>query len=252
MTKPVSQLSVHAAAAHSCCLLTVSGLLDSSTYLELRNSIIKSAMDQPRAVLVDVTELRVPTPSAWAVFTSARWHVSTWPDVPILLVCPHEDVRKEIARNGVARYVPVSVSTEAALARLVDQTEPFKRRTRIELAATPASLRGARRMVAEVLLDWSLPDLVAVAAVITNVFIENALEHTHSAPVLRLESTGSTVTVAVEDEEPMPPVRHEDRFVNHERVSGLAIVAAVCRVWGSTPTPNGKTVWAVFGPENKL
>ena len=35
-------------------------------------------------------------------------------------------------------------------------------------------------------------------------------------------------------------------------VSGLAIVSALSRAWGSTPTSSGKTVWAVIGPENQL
>ena len=35
-------------------------------------------------------------------------------------------------------------------------------------------------------------------------------------------------------------------------VSGLAIVAALSRDWGSTPTASGKTVWAIIGPENQL
>jgi hypothetical protein len=252
VTKPASQLVVHAETVESCALLTVSGVLDSVTYLELRNTIIKAAMDQPRAVLVDVTELWVPASSAWSVFTSARWHVSTWPDVPIMLTCAHADGRDDIARNGVARYVPVYPSAEMALARLVDRGQSFKRRTRAELPAVPASLRRARRLVAEALLDWSLPELVAVATVIVNVFVENVLEHTHSAPVLRLESNGTTVSIAVEDGSPVLPVRHEDGSQGGGRVSGLAIVAAVSRVWGNLPTPSGKTVWAVVGPENKL
>ena len=34
--------------------------------------------------------------------------------------------------------------------------------------------------------------------------------------------------------------------------SGLAIVSALSRAWGSTPTSSGKTVWAVIGSENQL
>jgi hypothetical protein len=26
----------------------------------------------------------------------------------------------------------------------------------------------------------------------------------------------------------------------------------MCRMWGNSPTPTGKTVWAVIGPENRL
>jgi hypothetical protein len=252
VTKPASQLFVHADTLQSCCLLTVSGVLNGVTYLELRNTVIKAAMDQPQAVLVDVTQLWVPTSSAWSVFTSARWHVRTWPDVPIMLTCAHEDARDDIARNGVARYVPVYPSAEIALARLVDRGQPFKQRSRAELPAVPSSLRRARELVAEVLLDWSLPELVAVAKVIVNVFVENVLEHTDSAPVLRLETDGTTVSVAVQDESALPPVRHEDGLLRGERVSGLSIVAALSRVWGTLPAPSGKTVWAVVGPENKL
>jgi hypothetical protein len=166
--------------------------------------------------------------------------------------CSDRVGRDDIARNGVARYVPVYPSADAALARLVDHGQPFKRRVRVELPAVPSSLRRARKLVAEVLLDWSLPELVAVATVIVNVFVENVLEHTGSNPVVRLESNGTTVSVAVEDGSSELPVRHEDGSVGGERVSGLAIVAAVSRVWGNLPTPSGKTVWAVVGPENKL
>jgi hypothetical protein len=35
-------------------------------------------------------------------------------------------------------------------------------------------------------------------------------------------------------------------------VSGLAIVDALSRAWGSAATSSGKTVWAVIGPENQL
>jgi hypothetical protein len=35
-------------------------------------------------------------------------------------------------------------------------------------------------------------------------------------------------------------------------VSGLAIVAALCRTWGATPTSSGKTVWALIGRENQF
>jgi hypothetical protein len=167
-------------------------------------------------------------------------------------VCAHERGRDEITRNGVARYVPVYPSEQTALANLLDHRQSFKRRVVAELPAVPASLRTARRLATEVLLEWSLPELVAVATVIVNVFLENVLEHTESAPVLRLESNGTLVTIAVADGSSVLPARHEDAFTSKERVSGLAIVAAVCRAWGNTPTPSGKTVWAVIGPENRL
>jgi hypothetical protein len=70
--------------------------------------------------------------------------------------------------------------------------------------------------------------------------------------VLTLESNGTTVSISVQDGSSTPAARHEDPCRGGERVSGLAIVASVCRAWGSMPTPSGKTVWAVVGPENRL
>lgn len=252
MGRPASQLAVSADAAGAVCLLAVEGVLDSSTYLKLRDAIIKAALDEPWAVLVDVNALGVPASSAWSVFTSARWHVSTWPDVPIILVCEHAGRRRTIARSGVTRYVPVHATVEEALDALTDDHRRGRLRARAELPASLASLRTAREMVAERLGAWSQADLIPVATVIVNVFVENVLQHTVSAPVVILESDGATVSVSVQDGSSTPAVRHEDPYRGGERVSGLAIVASVCRAWGSTPTPSGKTVWAVVGPENQL
>ena len=111
----LEKLVVSVAETAGTLLLNVDGILDSTTYLPLRDQIIKAALDEPRAVVIDVSRLTVPSPSAWAVFTSARWHVEMWPDVPILLVCSHPEGRKIIERNGITRYVPVYPSTAEAI-----------------------------------------------------------------------------------------------------------------------------------------
>jgi len=251
MNSSANSVVVSADMLGAVCLLTVDGVLDTSTYLHLRDAIIKAALDEPRAVLVDVTALEVPVSSAWSVFTSARWHVSTWPDVPIVLVCAHPDRRKSIARTGVPRYVPVHATINAALAALRDGHRA-RRRANVALPASLASLRNAREFVAEWLGAWSHQALIPVATVVVNVFVENVLQHTACGPDLLLESDGSALTISVRDDSSTPAARHEDPYRGGERVSGLAIVASVSRAWGSTPTPSGKTVWAVLGPENQL
>lgn len=252
MARPVSQLAVFPGTAGTACLLTVEGVLDSSTYLKLRDAIIKAALDEPRVVLVDVNGLDVPTASAWAVFTSARWHVSTWPDIPIVLICGHAGRRTAIARTGVTRYVPVHTSVETALATISDNGRSARRRIRAEFPAALASLHLARALVAESLNSWSHGAFTPVATVIVNVFVENVLQHTTCAPVVVLESNGTLVSISVRDSSVAPAVRHEDPYRGGDPVSGLAIVASVCRAWGSMPTSSGKAVWAVIGPENRL
>jgi hypothetical protein len=125
------------------------------------------------------------------------------------------------------------------------------RRAEARLAADLTSLRESRRLVREWLTEWSQSDLIPVALVIVNVFVENVLEHTGGAPMMRIESDGATATIAVSDGSSAPPIRLPTPLRGFD-VSGLAIVEALSRAWGSTPTSSGKTVWAVVGPENQL
>lgn len=232
--------------------LTMEGLLDSSTYRTVRDAVIKAAINEPRAVIVDVDRLRAPSVSAWTVFTSARWHVSIWPDVPILLVCAEPRVQRAIAGAGVARYVPIHPTRELALAAVYDQRLQVRRRARTHLPRSPNSLAFARGVVTDWLTQWDHCPLIPLAATVATVLIENVLDHTDSAPVLIVESHQETITVAVEDNSFQLPSRHEDSDCGADIVSGLAIVSALCRVWGATPTSSGKTVWALVDRENQL
>ncbi len=128
---------------------------------------------------------------------------------------------------------------------------PIVRRADAQLAANLTSLRESRRLVREWLTDWSQTELIPVALVVVNVFVENVLEHTGGVPMMRIESDGATATIAVSDDSGAPAMRLPPPPKGFD-MSGLAIVEALSRAWGSTPTSSGKTVWAVIGPENQL
>jgi hypothetical protein len=250
MAETSPAVRIDAEALQNAPILVADGLLDSSTYRSVRDTVIKAALDEPRAVIIDVNRLSVPSASAWSAFTSARWHVSTWPDVPILLVCTDAQVRRAITAVGVARYVPVHSTWESALDALRGQSS--RRRVRNALPVTGASVGLARAMITDWLAKWDKRELIPVAATVATVFVENVIEHTDSAPVLILELNRNTVAVAVEDGSNHLPGRHEDADRGGEIVSGLAIVSALCRAWGATPTSSGKTVWALVGRANGL
>lgn len=252
MTGRDRALRVEVEPSQDVPILTVEGVLDSSTYRTVRDTVIKAAIDAPRAVIVDINGVHTPSVSAWAVFTSARWHVSVWPDVPIVLVCAQPHVRRAIARAGVTRYVPVHSSREVALDAVRSHSVKIRRRARAELGRSGDSINLARGVVADWLTNWDIREVIAVAATVATVFVENVLDHTESAPVLIVESYQDTVTIAVEDNSAHLPGRHEDADRGADIVSGLAIVSAVCRTWGATPTSSGKTVWAMVGRENRL
>ncbi|MEV3902531.1 STAS domain-containing protein [Mycobacterium sp. NPDC050551] len=251
MTADPGELTVATTSVAEATVLTPDGVLDTTTYLPLRDSIIKAALDEPRAVIVDIAHLDVPAQTALAVFTSARWHVQRWPEVPIALVCEHADSRDAVVKNGVARYVPVYPTVDEALQALSGPARPYRRRARTELPADVSSLRRSRDLVALWLTAWSHQDLVPVAKVVVTVLIENVLAHTDGPADLRVETDGTAVTVAVADASHVPPGLREDPAAD-PGPSGLQVVAALSRMWGTAPTPTGKTVWAVVGSENRL
>jgi anti-anti-sigma regulatory factor len=232
-------------------VLAVSGVLDAVTCAVLRDAIMKAALDEPSAVILDVTALQVAAESVWSTFLSARWQLHPQADVPILLVCAHRANREAITRSTVARFMPVHSTEKGAMRALGRSTRRTIRRADAELSANVTSLRESRRLVREWLTAWSQTALVPVALVVVNVFMENVLEHTSSVPVMRVESDGATATIAVSDGSNAPAVRLPAPAERID-VSGLAIVDALSRAWGSVPTPSGKTVWAVIGPENQL
>lgn len=232
-------------------LILPKGCLDSSTYHKMRNAIIQAAIDHPDGVVVDVTALAVPSPSAWAAFTSARWHISRWPGTPMALVCARR-ARDAIAGFDVSRQLQLFESVGDAVAVLQDQRRGFRRRACGELPHTSASVRESRRLMEAWLTAWSRPELISIAKLVVTVFVENALTHTDSVPTVRLESVDDVVSVAVDDDSAVPAARRDRSARGGDDVSGLAIVAALCRDWGNAPTSSGKTVWATIGPENQL
>ena len=244
-------VGIAAATAPVGALLTMAGTLDGRTYREVRDSVINAALEEPRAVFVDVTALSVPSESAWAAFTSARWHVGTWPAVPIVLVCAHGAGRDAITRSGAARHVPVYATAQSA-ARSVDDDVAFRRRAHCELARNRCTLPRSRELVGEWLTEWDCREMVVTASTVATIFVENVIYHTLSRPTLRLETMDGRLTVAVHDGSPQLPVRREHANGSADVVSGLAIVAALSQVWGASPVPGGKAVWAVLMPENRL
>lgn len=244
-------LAVAARMEQSVAVLTVEGVLDADNATTLLDRIIKARSEEPSAVIVNVSALKVPAESTWKTFIAAHWQVPAKPHAPIVLVCTRRAAREAITRAGVAHFMPLHSSEKAAMKAHGQHSRHTVRRADAQLPTDLTSLRESRRLVREWLTAWSQPVLIPVALVVVNVFVENVLEHTASVPVMRIETQGTAATIAVSDGSNAPALRLPSPASGID-VSGLAIVDALSRAWGSTPTSTGKTVWAVIGPENQL
>ncbi|WP_406814262.1 STAS domain-containing protein [Mycobacterium sp. M23085] len=247
----MSPVAVAMRTDDSVAVLTVDGELDAAHSTALRERILKATLQDAAAVIVDVSGLKVPPEAAWTAFMGAYWQVGSAAHIPIALVCTNRATREAITSSGVTHFMPIYSSEKAALKALGQSSRRPVRRADVQLPADLTSLRESRRLVREWLTTWSQSKLIPVALVVVNVFVENVLEHTASVPVVRIEAQGTTATIAVSDASNTPAVRLPSPK-NGIDVSGLAIVEALSRAWGSTPTSSGKTVWAIIGPENQL
>lgn len=251
VAESAGSLAVSTRTDDAATVLTVDGVLDPASSTLLRDRIIKATLDQTPAVVIDVSALKVNAESTWSTFMATYWQLGNTPHVPLVLVCAKKAAREAIARSGITHFMPVYSSQKAALKALGPNSRRIVRRADAQLPADLTSLRESRRLVREWLTTWSQSKLIPVALVVVNVFVENVLEHTASVPVMRVEAQGTTATIAVSDASNTPAVRLPSPVKGID-VSGLAIVDALSRAWGSTPTASGKTVWAIIGPENRL
>jgi hypothetical protein len=250
MAGPRSELRITASSVADTRVLTIDGVLDDSTYIPLRDTIVKAALDEPRAVIIDVTGLNIRDDPAWSVFTSARFQISEWPDIPIGLVCAHDQGLNALRRNGVTRYVPVYSTLQSAVAELAaDELRRYRRRASAALPAVNTSIRRSRELTTQWLTAWSRTDFIHAVSAVATELVELALVDADNALSLRVESDGSTVAVAVQHAD---MARTRLRESVDDAVSALDLVAANCRVWGSYTNAAGNTVWAVVGPENRF
>ncbi len=231
-------------------VVSANGVLDSGSYLTLRTALVKAAAEQVAAVIVDVDALRVPSPSAWSVLTSAQWMIDVWPAIPICVVATKPEIRGILRDNGITRYLGVFPSYQAVLANLsADQgrRRSHRRRAARDLPRHAAGQGMARDLVRRTLTEWNHPEYIDAAETITTELVRNVLAHTQSAPRLRLELNGDRLTIAVADDSPLPAVRREP-VEGTFAFAGLGVVSELSRAWGSLATGDGKVVWAVIGP----
>jgi len=201
--------------------------------------LVKLALEEPRAVIVDVDRLHLDDEPARTVFTSARMRVRDWPAVPIVLVATDPWQRRLLTRS-----VPVFASIGSAIASV--RAHPRRRRALTDLPAVPSCSRLARRFVRETCGRWTLGLETSDALFIASELVENAFRHAGTAMRLRLELRGGLLTVAVRDGSPRPAVLRQGPSGTPSGF-GLRVVSDMSRAWGCSPDLHGgKVVWAVL------
>ena len=238
-------LRCRAALHEDCLVIRPAGTLDVATYPDLRDRLLKHAVEQPRALVVDLTDLVVELESLLSVFATVWLRTRDWPAVPLLLVASPDQVPNP---KALRRYATVHGTVEAAIASVGAQ--PLRRRTDRWMPCDVVSPIAARTFVRETCLLWGLPaDLTTDAAVVATELVTNAVEHARSAARLRLELRRDLLTIAVSDDDPTPATLRDTAWGEHLPGGyGLLLVSRLAATWGCVPDPENhrKVVWAVL------
>lgn len=218
---------------------SVVGVLDRTTYPDLRDRLLEFAADSEDGVLIDVERLELRDRALIRVFTLVALRVAEWPALPFALVTGRPEQRAALAASGVPVYADTATA-EAAL------TRPARRRVGRLLDRSPRTSARARGFVRGMCAEWMVPELAEDAELIATELVENTLRHTDSAPRLRLELRRGTLFVAVSDESRRPAVLREGLDLARAGL-GLRMITKVAKRWGSSGSRSGgKTVWALL------
>ncbi|MDP9799415.1 anti-anti-sigma factor [Catenuloplanes nepalensis] len=222
-------------------VVTVCGELSVNEAGRLRTALLKCLAEQPEALLVDLSGMRVPEPSALTVFTAVVRQAATWPGTPVLLCAPAPAVAELLAGGGFGKLTMVAGLDEAR--SLLDAGDSGMLMVSDDLLPIRGASRHARDVVTDACMRWSLPQLVAPASVVAGEMVANVIDHAGTMMTLRVSLRPRFLYVAVRDgvSEPPDPVLPPFR-----PGSGLALINATATHWGWLPAADGKAVWAAL------
>lgn len=220
------------------------GELSAKSYELLRDGLLKSAADEPTAIVVDLARMHATTRSLLAVFPTVLDRISNWPGVTLVLAAAGQPLRALLDSSTVSRFVSTYRSVPEALESL--NAAPRRRRREVQLPCDPASARLARRLVTQTCQEWDIPEMAADAMVVASELVDNMVQHARSEGRLRLDLRRNRLTVAVTDADPgLPQLRVPGLRAAGGR--GLVLVDKLSRNWGTAAQHGGgKVVWAVL------
>lgn len=236
-----------------CAVLRMSGSVRSIDGPRFGDALAKALVEDPPCVVCEMTEVTWLDPACVAAWVAAQWS-GPWPGPVVWLVGAHDQPAEALRATGVASFVGLADSTEAAFARM--PTEPPMQRERLLLAPLPIAPRRARRFAIEVMARWTLSALIGDATLIVSELVTNGIEHASSDLELRLDHGHDLLNIAVRDRGSFSTRQASSDAAAHalesndgipQRGRGLEIVRRLSLASGRTRAPAGGSVyWATL------
>jgi hypothetical protein len=146
---------------------------------------------------------------------------------------------------AVCRYVPVFSTVEQAVAAVANRVPC--RAINKTLQPTPAALVTGRNMAAWACAAWKVPAVADTARVVMTELLANAVRHARTPMDVRVSLRQRQLHLSVHDHSRAPARLTGPNHDQDPGGRGLLVVEALATAWGSTPTADGKVVWATLG-----
>ncbi|MEU5260707.1 ATP-binding protein [Amycolatopsis sp. NPDC021455] len=222
---------------------TLTGTLTSDGYSSLRDRVLEVATDAPESVIVDIRDLEIGDGALMTVFSVIARRIGEWPAIPFTVVTGRVDHLARMTAEGVDEFVTIHADVPAAEQ---GHDHPPRLRALQLLTASPDASAVSRAFVERVCRTWAVPEHIDDALIIVTELVENVLQHTTSAPRLRLELRSDALIITVADEDPRPAVVRERPDYRYGGL-GLMLVVRTARRWGCTRSgTGGKVVWVLL------
>lgn len=234
-------LDLRARARGEVVLVSPAGRLDLSTYVGLRDGLLKHVAEQPAAVVVVLgPALEVGSDTLAGVFGAVWLRCCRWPGVPLMLVATTDKHRRLLSRTGLRRFLPCHDRLSTALAA-VGVPAP-RRRDHAVLPGDVDASDLARDFTRRTCQSWGGLHEVTARAVLLSaelVVIAGRLADRSATLELRVERTAQQLTLAVRYTS-----APEARRTREPDLTRLHRLATAC---GRTPTlGRGDIVWAAL------
>jgi len=225
-------------AGGRAAVVRLDGALTIETAPAVREALLKAVADQPAMVVVDLENLTVPDNVVLTLFPTVARHAAAWPGIPLVLAQADAELAVALERTAVLRYVTIAESVRAACESADSTPAPWRFTERMagNLSSVPAARETARERCAQ----WGITSLADSAEIVACELVSNAVRHVGDRFEFSMALRKRYLHVSVRDgSRAVPRMGWGDG-------RGLLLVDAMSVMWGSTPVPDGKVVWATL------
>ncbi len=223
------------------------GTLDGTSAARMMISLRDVVADAPIALIIDAAHLVVTSDRALHALLDFARQTHQWPGTVVSMAGASAEITGLIdgvigRQDGeIIRYDRLDQAQSAAMSL------PLPQRRSLALSPDRNAPAKSRQFVQDVCADWGLGRVASLAELVASELVTNAVTHARTPMNVTIRLVDDGLSVEVRDADPRPmfrPTTDTTATPGDEHGRGLLVLDAMADAWGTSPTADGKVVWA--------